>query len=179
MSDYGQGSFSINLASLPDRDSVVAEVWRGKHLLAELRREGDALRLQLYPRPNGAPWDVPHPDFVQALMHAQPPLDRRGCSDSHSLRAPLVIDESTPLVRAPQLCPTRSEQSVNQHNRFRASHSLRRPLQRNVRRTRTHPATESTLPHPGRHARLCVPHEFSTTGRAAAGLSEAISHLGE
>lgn len=78
MSDYGQGSFSINLASLPDRDSVVAEVWRGKHLLAELRREAGALRLQLYSGPNGAPWDVLHEELVQALIHAQQRLDRRG-----------------------------------------------------------------------------------------------------
>ena len=105
MSDYGQGSFSINLASLPDRDSVVAEVWRGKHLLAELRREGDALRLQLYPRPNGAPWDVPHPDFVQALMHAQQQLDRRVSSDSDALLAPLVSDESTPARVDPPAMP--------------------------------------------------------------------------
>lgn len=78
MADHGQSLFSINLASLPDRDNVVAEIWHGKYLLAELRREGDALRLQLYPGTNGAPWDVPHQDFVQALVHAEQHLDRRG-----------------------------------------------------------------------------------------------------
>lgn len=78
MADCGQSLFSINLASLPDRDNVVAEIWHGKYLLAELRREGDSLRLQLYPGPNGAPWDVPHHDFVQALVHAEQQLDRRG-----------------------------------------------------------------------------------------------------
>ena len=78
MIDHRQSSFSINLASLPDRDSGVAEIWHGKYLLAELRREGDALRLQLYPGPNGAPSDVPHRDFVQALVHAEQHLDRRG-----------------------------------------------------------------------------------------------------
>ena len=78
MADHRQSSFSINLASLPDRDSVVAEIGREKHLLAELRREAGALRLQLYSGPNGAPWDVPHEELVQALMPAQQQLDRIG-----------------------------------------------------------------------------------------------------
>jgi hypothetical protein len=78
MSHSTEDTFSINLASLPDRDSVVAEIWRGKYLLAELRREAGALRLQLYSGPQGDHWDVPHEEFVQALMQAQQRLDRKG-----------------------------------------------------------------------------------------------------
>ena len=40
---------TIELVSVPDRDDLVAEVWLGQYLLAELRQEGGHVRVQLYP----------------------------------------------------------------------------------------------------------------------------------
>ena len=71
--------FSVEVASVPDREGVVAEVWLGDQLLAELRLEAEVVRIQLY-SPNGSPdgppdgaphWDVPCDELLAALQTAR------------------------------------------------------------------------------------------------------------
>ena|SRR6202035_1393468 len=62
--------FQIELASLPDRDDVVAEVWFGANHVAELRQEEGTLRIQLYPPRDGSYWDFLLVDFFSALEKA-------------------------------------------------------------------------------------------------------------
>jgi len=59
------------IASTPDREDLVAEIWIDQHLLAELRQEAGQVRIQIYARPDGRPWDVSHPDLLTALSGAE------------------------------------------------------------------------------------------------------------
>jgi hypothetical protein len=77
MKPSATGSFSVEIASVPDRDDLVAEVWMGRELVAELRYEENELRLQLYAGPGGSPWDLPCEPFLRALQEAQERLRPR------------------------------------------------------------------------------------------------------
>ncbi|HYD54774.1 MAG TPA: hypothetical protein VEA99_19225 [Gemmatimonadaceae bacterium] len=58
--------FTIEIASVPDRDHVVAELWYGEEMVAELSREVGSLRLQLYPRASSH-WEFDFGRFQAAL----------------------------------------------------------------------------------------------------------------
>jgi len=64
-------TLTIELASVPDRDDLVAELWQGTALIAEVRWEEQMLRVQLYPSEAGHPFDVPYEDLVAALLTAK------------------------------------------------------------------------------------------------------------
>lgn len=66
--------FSIEVTSVPDRPGLVAEVWWGQELLAELRHEDGVLRVQLYPSSDGQSWDFPYEAFAVALQQARDKL---------------------------------------------------------------------------------------------------------
>lgn len=68
-------SFSIQVASVPNRGHLVAEVWLGRELLAELRHEDNCFRMQIYARVDSQPWDVLYEDFARALRQARERLD--------------------------------------------------------------------------------------------------------
>jgi hypothetical protein len=69
-------AFTIQIASVPDRERVVAEVWRGDEMVAELRREPNAeIRLQVYVG-SGERWvDLPYQEFLRALDLARSHLE--------------------------------------------------------------------------------------------------------
>lgn len=62
---------TITIASVPDREELVAELWFGDTQWAELSQEGDCLVLQVYPRPSGQPWTFEFTDVVDALEAAR------------------------------------------------------------------------------------------------------------
>lgn len=64
------GRFEVELTSVPDRDDLVAEVWFGEHLFAELRHEPDGVKAQFYAAPAGR-WDVPYDELASALDEAR------------------------------------------------------------------------------------------------------------
>jgi len=66
--------FSVQVASVPDRESLVAEVWLGQEQLAELRYEPEGVRMQIYSAPSGQPWDVPYDEFIRVLRKARDQL---------------------------------------------------------------------------------------------------------
>ena len=58
------------ISSPPDRDSLVADLLVDEVQLAELRREGKQLIVELYPRPDGAPWVLPYEELIASLVQA-------------------------------------------------------------------------------------------------------------
>ncbi|HAN93581.1 MAG TPA: hypothetical protein DCQ33_16080 [Nitrospira sp.] len=74
MSNKTSGKFSIEVTSVPDRPGLVAEVWSGEELLAELRHEDSRLRVQVYPAPNRQSWDFTYEEFTVALQQARDKL---------------------------------------------------------------------------------------------------------
>jgi hypothetical protein len=41
--------FKIEIASVPDRENLVAEIWYSEVLIAEINQEKENLEIQLYP----------------------------------------------------------------------------------------------------------------------------------
>lgn len=62
---------SVLIAGIPDRDDLIAELWCGDLLWAELSREHDAFVLTVYPRPDHTPWLLPFDDVRAVLVQAQ------------------------------------------------------------------------------------------------------------
>lgn len=65
----------IVVASVPDRETVVAEMWVNGEQCAEIRQEEGTLIVELYPRPNGAPWLISHAELLTALEEASRRLE--------------------------------------------------------------------------------------------------------
>jgi len=82
-----RAAFTIELTSVVDRDDLVAEIWFGQELFAELRYESGNARLQVYSAPEGGHWDLPHEELQAALQQAR---DKLGPPPSRS------HDESAP-----------------------------------------------------------------------------------
>ncbi len=74
--------FTLALTSVPDRDQLVVEIWRGDELFAELRRERSEVVVQLYPRRDAEPWDLPAAAVQNVLHAAQLRLGPRASEDS-------------------------------------------------------------------------------------------------
>ena len=61
----------IRIASVPDREQPVAELWCGDTQWGELSQEGGRLVLELYPGPAGQPWRFAFADVSAALEQAR------------------------------------------------------------------------------------------------------------
>ena len=44
---------TVQIASVPDRDNLVAELWYGDEQWGEISQETENLRLEIYPRASG------------------------------------------------------------------------------------------------------------------------------
>ena len=62
---------SIDICSPPDREKLVAQIMYDHVQWAEVQQEGATIVLELYPRPDGTPWELPFDDAVAALQRAQ------------------------------------------------------------------------------------------------------------
>lgn len=71
-----KSEFRICISSPPDRQRLVAEIFFGSEQLAELNSESDILRLEIYPRQNGQPWQLMFQDVVDSLKQAKNRLCR-------------------------------------------------------------------------------------------------------
>ena len=60
----------MDIASPPDRERLVAEIFYEDGQWAEINQESEALTVALYPRPDGKPWSFPLLDAVAALQIA-------------------------------------------------------------------------------------------------------------
>jgi hypothetical protein len=62
----------VKIASVPDRDNLVGELWEGDAMWAELSREGEGqLVLEIYPRTTGEPWSFRFEYVMRSLREAK------------------------------------------------------------------------------------------------------------
>ncbi len=64
-------NWRIVLASPPDREDVVAEIWHGNEMWAEVARERDCFSVEFYPRPSNLPWRFDLEEAVSAVQAAK------------------------------------------------------------------------------------------------------------
>lgn len=65
-------SFIVEIASVPDRDDVVAEIWWDGDMVAEMRRVTDGrLMLDIYTNESREPWSFELQSWLSALTEAQ------------------------------------------------------------------------------------------------------------
>ena len=63
---------TVQFATVPDRESWVAEVWDGDWMIAEINREqGDDLTLEVYRPKEGDKLSVPLEEFLPAVAIAK------------------------------------------------------------------------------------------------------------
>jgi hypothetical protein len=62
---------SVDVASPPDREKLVAEIFYDREQWAEIHQESGALALELYPRRDGKPWEFSFDEALAALQDAQ------------------------------------------------------------------------------------------------------------
>lgn len=63
--------FRITIASPPDREQLVAEVFFGNEQVAEINQDAEDLRIEVYCRPSAAPWVLPFEEFMNTLNQAK------------------------------------------------------------------------------------------------------------
>ena len=62
---------TVNLASPPDREKIVAEVFCDDEQWAEVHQEKKDLTLEVYPRRDGKPWALSYDEALAALQLAK------------------------------------------------------------------------------------------------------------
>ena len=69
-------SLVVEVASSPDRDGLVAEIWWNNQMVAEVRRAPNGSRyIDLHPSPSRIPWSFKFEEWVAALKEAESRLD--------------------------------------------------------------------------------------------------------
>jgi hypothetical protein len=64
-------TFLVEVASSPDRDELVAEIWWNEQMVAEIRKAPDGARfVDVYPSPSCVPWSFDLEDLLAALNQA-------------------------------------------------------------------------------------------------------------
>ena len=59
---------TVSIASVSDREALVGEVWCGDTQVAEVRTEGGAKRISIFPAV--VPWDFALEEFLAAIARA-------------------------------------------------------------------------------------------------------------
>lgn len=60
--------FKVEIASVPDRENLVAEIWYGDHLIAEINQESEDLEIEIY---SAEKLKLPYQLFYEALQKAK------------------------------------------------------------------------------------------------------------
>ena len=63
--------YEVLIASVPDREEVVAEIFIDDVLWGELTDEGRPMNFEVYPHPSGEPWTVDVDDLLRAIQSAK------------------------------------------------------------------------------------------------------------
>ncbi len=61
----------VDIASPPDREKLIAEIFYDHEQWAEIHQETGNLTLEIYPRRDGKPWEFSFEEALAALRHAQ------------------------------------------------------------------------------------------------------------
>ena len=64
-------SFTVEIASVSDRDDLVAEIWLNGAMVAELHRDEGKFKIDIYPNESRQPWCFELSDWVAVLSEAQ------------------------------------------------------------------------------------------------------------
>jgi len=68
---------TLQVASVPDREQVVSEIWFGNDQVAEVSNESfDSFVIELYAPPGGEAWSFDLEDFQSILSRAKDNLKR-------------------------------------------------------------------------------------------------------
>lgn len=59
--------YTIDVASSPDREKLVAEIWHGDQLIAEINQEKKTLELEIYVPDNRQSLVLDYDAFIEAL----------------------------------------------------------------------------------------------------------------
>jgi hypothetical protein len=70
MSDSTASKMRMDIASPPDREKLVAELFYADEQWAEIHQESEQLTLLLYPRRDGQPWEFSFSEAVSMLQRA-------------------------------------------------------------------------------------------------------------
>ncbi len=62
---------SVDIASPPDRDKLVAQISYDREQWAEIHQESGSLTLELYSRRDGKPWEFNFDEALGAFQRAQ------------------------------------------------------------------------------------------------------------
>ena len=69
-------NFTIEIASVPDRDDAIAEIWWGDAMVAELRRStSGGIEIEIYPAESRASWSFDLAGWLTVLVEAQRKLN--------------------------------------------------------------------------------------------------------
>jgi hypothetical protein len=63
-------NFRLQVASPPDREKCVVEIWHGDSHVCEVNEEYGSSLVELYPNPAGGPWLFDCELFLEALSQA-------------------------------------------------------------------------------------------------------------
>jgi hypothetical protein len=64
-------AITVDIASPPDREYLVAELFSENEQWAEVNQESGSLTVELYPRRDGQPWSLGFEETLMALRQAQ------------------------------------------------------------------------------------------------------------
>jgi hypothetical protein len=64
-------TLTIEIASLPDRSGIVAEIWSGDEMVAEMRMIEARFGLEIYPSQSREPWSFDLQEWFAALNEAR------------------------------------------------------------------------------------------------------------
>lgn len=64
-------SFTVEIASVSDRDDLVAEIWLDDAMVAELHRDDGKFKIDIYRNESGQPWCFDLSDWLAVLSEAQ------------------------------------------------------------------------------------------------------------
>ncbi len=70
-------NFTVEIASVPDRESLVAEIWLDDIMVAELSNRNGKAILEIYPNNRGDRWNVECEEFIKVLLLAERKLTNR------------------------------------------------------------------------------------------------------
>jgi hypothetical protein len=65
-------NFTVEIASMPDREDVVAEIWRGDAMVAELHRGArGGVEIEIYATESHGPWSFDLESWLAVLAEAR------------------------------------------------------------------------------------------------------------
>jgi len=62
-----KNNFSIDIASPPDRENLVCEIFYNNNQVAEILNENNILEIELYPNQRNKPWKFSFDEFLKCL----------------------------------------------------------------------------------------------------------------